>query len=670
MTVRHYAESILLANTLEEKLIPPPADLTLDPPQRGTYLAPALPGRPEHLLPRKANDSRTKIPSAQQLSNDSHRATLLHFFCNHELLAVELMALALLKFPDAPDAFRRGLLRTLTEEQEHTRLYLERMNSVGITFGEHHLSSMIWDHIATMESPLEYVSRLSLTFEQANLDYAKHYSQAFHQAGDQDSATLLAKIYKDEIAHVGYGLKWLRRFKDQKESDWDAWHRSLTFPLSPIRAKGSVPFNREGRLKAGLNDDFIQQLAVFQRSRGRTPIVHHFNPNCESHLAATLRNTTFQPTKSERHLQQDLKLLLLANAHPDDVVLVEQPPSQQHLTQLLNAGLELPEFTTLSQLKSRKLGGFRPWAWTPDATTTLSPLSTLCNQQSNHPFETALPPANFSKELTVRTQQHLNLPFSKIASSLVELEELLTNTFPDSPVIIKAALACAGKNQLRLAAQRTPPDWLDWATKRFTTQPSLIIEPLLPRTRDFSALYDFPRNSEPRLLAFTLLETDPNGRYLGTTSSPKFASLLTPEEATLFHQTTFNHTSLLQFYKRTLPNILKNLLPHFHGPLAVDALFFQHPGKPLAIHPLVEINPRCTMGRIAHNLRLKLHPNQKGTLTIHRRKNSQFSIKPGDICLNDPAAARSYLATWSATPSERHLRETLLPPPRSTSSNS
>ena len=248
MTVRQYAEGILLANSLAEKLAPPPAGLKLDPPSKGGYKAPDLPGRPQALRPHSGSGTRTKIPSVEQLSDENHRSVLLHFFCNHELLAVELMALALLKFPDAPNAFRQGLLHTLQEEQEHTQLYLDRMAATGTEFGDHSLSSMIWDHIATMESPLDYVSRLSLTFEQSNLDYAKHYAQAFARVGDDTTAQLLSRIYKDEIAHVGYGLKWLRRLKKEKESDWDAWHRSLAHPLTPVRAKapdGSIPFNSD-----------------------------------------------------------------------------------------------------------------------------------------------------------------------------------------------------------------------------------------------------------------------------------------------------------------------------------------------------------------------------------------------------------------------------------------
>ena len=223
-SVREFAERILLSNSLEEKLTHAPASLTLDPPERGGYRAPDLPGRPDSLIPVRKKSS-SAFPSPEQLEDEEQRALLLHFFANHELLAVELMALALLKFPDAPDSFRRGVFHTLKEEQNHTRWYVQRMKECGIHFGELPVSPMIWNHIASMESPLDYVSRLSLTFEQANLDYARHYSQVLEQVGDQKTAKILSKIYHDEIAHVGLGIKWLRRWKEQSQSDWDAWHK-------------------------------------------------------------------------------------------------------------------------------------------------------------------------------------------------------------------------------------------------------------------------------------------------------------------------------------------------------------------------------------------------------------------------------------------------------------
>ncbi len=659
MTVRDYAERILLAESLAEKLAPPPQGLVLDPPQKGSYRTPDSPGRPAELRPRGNRDSRTKIPSLEQLSSEEHRSVLLHFFCNHELLAVELMALALLKFPDAPDAFRRGLLHTLQEEQEHTRLYLDRMAATGTSFGDHSLSRMIWDHIAEMNSPIEYVSRLSLTFEQSNLDYAKHYSQAFSRIGDQETSSLLDKIYKDEIAHVGYGLKWLRRFKKEQESDWDAWHRSLAHPLTPIRAKapeGPVPFNEEGRRKAGLKDDFIDNLKIYQRSRGRTPFLHLFNPNCEAHTAASATGRPYQPNQASLHLEQDLEALILANAHPDDVALLRHPPTAAHLAQLKEAGLSLPEILPLSEatitetLAERKLGGFRPWAWSPEMSTLLKPLAHHPTENTLHPWRESLPSPYFGKSLTQRAAKELRLanneshPFT----SLTEAQEFLTNHRNQGPFLLKPEWACAGKGQLIVDEETDELKATQWLTRTLQNQGALVIEPFLTRQFDFSALYEIDREGKTRFLSFTQLLTDNRGHYLGTRVAPKIGNLFPHELTVLFHQNVVRSAGRSftgpHFYKEILPRRLGTLLPDYHGPVAIDAFFYTDSEENTALRPIVEINPRCSMGRIAHHLRRELAPNEVGELLIHRLQSKQR--QPTGLLLNDPAHARAFQAIW------------------------
>lgn len=655
MTVRDYAEKILLANTLEEKLAPPPPGLSLDPPNKLSYRTPDLPGRPQILLPRRPSETRTKLPSAEQLASEEHRSVLLHFFCNHELIAVELMALALLKFPDAPDAFRRGLLHTLQDEQEHTRLYMSRMAATGMTFGEHSLSRMIWDHISTMTSPIEYVSRLSLTFEQSNLDFAKHYSGAFARAGDEESSALLARIYKDEIAHVGYGLKWLRRFKDQKESDWDAWHNSLARPLTPIRAKapeGSVPFNEEGRRMAGLNDDFIRNLELYNRSRGRTPNVHYFNPNCELHALAADKGTPFQGSKNDLHLEQDLEALILANAHVDDLAVLRTLPSDEHLARLKAAGLPLPEVVAdLSELHTRKLGGFRPWAWSPETAELFRPFADNPTPKTLFPWSRGWPSSFFSKELTSSCAQALALEgnLSLVATTCEEAFDAIREIAHER-VLLKSPFSCAGRGQFAIDNRTSLEEITNWLTKTLATQPSIIIEPHLPRILDFSALYDVTRSGEVNFLAITRMETNSGGQYLGTTVAPKVGNLLPPELAVAFHQPCITVGGVAHpapyFYKTLLPAALLEVLPGYHGPIAVDSFFYQDPDGRPRIRPVVEINARCSMGRIAHNLRKKLTPNGTGTLRIHHRKKLAGQL-PDGLLLNDPATAQSFLATWS-----------------------
>ena len=211
MMVREIAERILFGTTLEEKLAPPPPGVS-DENRGDPITTPEAPGRPEELRLRR-DGVRAEFPGTVGLENEEQRGRLLHFFANHELLATELMALVLLKFPEAPAEFRAGVLQTMKEEQMHTKLYLKRMADCGVEFGGLPVNGFFWNAVAPMPTPRDYVARLSLTFEQANLDYSRGYAEVFSNAGDEETAAILDRIYHDEIGHVHHGLQWFRKWK-------------------------------------------------------------------------------------------------------------------------------------------------------------------------------------------------------------------------------------------------------------------------------------------------------------------------------------------------------------------------------------------------------------------------------------------------------------------------
>jgi uncharacterized ferritin-like protein (DUF455 family) len=598
-SVSEFAERVLLGTSLEEKLAPPPENLVLDPPKKGSFTSPTLPGRPDHLKPR-SNSGKSRFPSSDQIHDEEHRGVLLHFFANHELLAVELMALALLKFPDAPDSFRKGVLRTLQEEQNHTRWYLERMRTCGLRFGDHHLSPMIWSHISSMESPLDYVSRLSLTFEQANLDYARHYSKVLAEAGDQDSAKLLAKIYKDEIAHVGYGVKWLRRWKKKAQSDWDAWHQQLHFPLSPIRAKGLAPFNEEGRRKAGLKDDFIANLRRFQTSRGRSPDLYWFNPDVE--LAAASKNWS-APQRIEE-LASDLEYAFaLAAPSADDLVLLRQEPSDSLRESLSLENLHFPEsapLTELSQIRQRrKIRDEHPWG--------------IPNPQL------------LSKELTVELRAALDDP--PIPNAVCRNQDGIATFISQHPFeewIAKPLFSSAGRGIQFFSASGIPP----------ISSPCLI-EPRLQLEIEFSLLYQCNPHDQGglRFLGLCHQEVSTGGQWLSSTSSPKPASGLHPD-----HARQIANTVLPAAKKEILPALGELLGKHrYHGPVSVDSFFHLTP-EGSRWQPVSEINARWSMGRLAHNLRQKICPNRALTLTTLPKG---APLPEHAIPLADPSAVHS-----------------------------
>lgn len=260
MELRTFATRILSADTLEEKLLEP-EELTDHSP--GDPLFWEEPTRPPGMYFQK-HTRKDKLPRIDEHHHAEKRAICLHRFAGHELLAVEIMAYALLAFPNAPRHFRRGIANTLKEEQQHVRLYMNRLKAFGLSFGDLPLYKHFWHYIPFLRTPEEYISVMSLTFEMANLDFAPIYGASFEKHGDTASAELMKQILRDEIAHVSFGWNWLKKFKKEEDSMWNAWLDSIPEKLSLNRAKGPQ-FHEEHRIKAGISKEWIQQYHASER---------------------------------------------------------------------------------------------------------------------------------------------------------------------------------------------------------------------------------------------------------------------------------------------------------------------------------------------------------------------------------------------------------------------
>ena len=255
MEIRDLCIRILGADTLEEKLLTPELLTDLNP---GPALLWDTPSRPLH-MEFKRHSKEEKLPPFHEHGSFEKRAVCLHRFAGHELLAVEIMAYALLAFPSAPKHFRKGLANTLKEEQEHVRLYVERLSQMGVSFGSMPLYKHFWTHTPFLKTPLQYVSVMSLTFEMANLDFAPLYRQSFARHGDLLSANLMNRILEDELSHVSFGMQWLKKMKDPVQSEWDCWRENVPDLLTIKRAKGFV-FFEEHRKQAGISEEWIEKI--------------------------------------------------------------------------------------------------------------------------------------------------------------------------------------------------------------------------------------------------------------------------------------------------------------------------------------------------------------------------------------------------------------------------
>ncbi|MES2474494.1 MAG: DUF455 family protein [Verrucomicrobiota bacterium] len=645
--MREIAERVLFAETLEEKLRLGAATVSDDAPGSAIAL-PDAPGRPAELRVR-GDGVRVDFPGIHRLDDDRERGVMLHFLANHELLAAELMALVLLRFPDAPKEYRAGVYEAMREEQAHALMYVRRMKECGIAFGELPVNDHFWRLVAPMETPLDFVTRLNLTFEQANLDFSKHYAGLFRQVGDAATAAVLEKIHLDEIGHVGHGLKWFRKWKDGGETDWQGFRRCLSFPLTPARAKGLAPFNVESRRLAGLDEDFIRHLEVCEHSRGRTPVVHWFNPNAESHARAAAIGKPWQPDKTAVALEMDLEALMLGCCRRDDAVLMQRAPGIDHLTRLKDAGFELPEILTLGMPAGRKLGGLRPWAWSTDAVETLRPYAEDVAPNMQQRWREALPSSWFSKEIGLQLEGMLgkqletgNL-FRDTNSVLAEIARLMES----GQALLKAPMACAGRGHLRVNTTSDPARTRGWVENTLAGHGAVVVEPWLERVLDFSALYEMKSGGEVELVGLTRMENDAAGRFLAIRVSHKWGNLLEPEIAEFL----FREAQVMAIYQNELPPLLTKLLPGYVGPLGVDAMVHRRTDGALALKRVVELNVRMTMGRIAWEWMRRKPGCGGGRLRLLRRQGmmdgeiAELAAGPG-IFLNDVAAASVFLAHW------------------------
>ena len=256
MTIREFAEAVLLSEDLDTKLASPPTKLSDDEP--GGALRVQEPGRPQNLkfAERRAAPA---MPKPGSFGDPFRRGLAHHIMANHELQALEVMALVLVTFPDAPKDFRSGLVDIMRDEQRHTRMHMQRADDLGVPFGTQKVNCYIWKKSLDFSCVLDYLAGLPLTFEGRNLDHTCEFAEYFDNVNDPKSAAMMRVIHRDEIEHVRFGIEWLRRLKDPNQSEWDAYESHLHWPLRPSKSVGN-DFQREARLEAGLTAEFVDRL--------------------------------------------------------------------------------------------------------------------------------------------------------------------------------------------------------------------------------------------------------------------------------------------------------------------------------------------------------------------------------------------------------------------------
>jgi uncharacterized ferritin-like protein (DUF455 family) len=221
---------------------------TAHPPNR-----PARPDRPLLLAPKE-------MPKRKAGGNTAKRIALLHALAHIELNAIDLAWDLIARFGTAemPRAFFDDWVKVADEEALHFELLSARLQELGAAYGDLPAHDGLWEAATVTEQDL--LARLAivpLVLEARGLDVTPATVADMQRAGDDATAALLDRIYRDEIGHVAAGMRWFETFAKQASHDpqthWQALLRRY------FRGVLKPPFNDTARAAAGMPSSYYQQ---------------------------------------------------------------------------------------------------------------------------------------------------------------------------------------------------------------------------------------------------------------------------------------------------------------------------------------------------------------------------------------------------------------------------
>jgi hypothetical protein len=185
--------------------------------------------------------------------------------------------------------------------------------------------------------------------------------------------------------------------------------------------------------------------------------------------------------------------------------------------------------------------------------------------------------------------------------------------------VLKAPFSTAGRDRrIRSVSTALGREEEEWIAEMLRKQKSLVLEPWLDRVVDFSVQYDAEGDGRLRRRGIVVLENSKKGQFRSATVADRFTDFLDEQSRRALFEGASSRGHLIDFLDERLEPALRDLLRshRYAGPLGVDAFLYRDEAGEVRIKPVVEINPRYTMGRVAVELARFTAPNAVTTLTV------------------------------------------------------
>jgi hypothetical protein len=221
-----------------------------------------------------------------------------------------------------------------------------------------------------------------------------------------------------------------------------------------------------------------------------------------------------------------------------------------------------------------------------------------------------------------------------------------------------------------LAAQR------QWLARALQHGRQLVIEPWLERELDFSVQLEMGTRTL-KLCGYSGLINDRKGQFQANWAAASYDRRIPANVAALFSEPADISSRLQRLYGDIFSLLEVELLrADFVGPVSIDAFVYRTAHGDCRLKPVVEINPRYTMGRLTLELMKQTCPGSCGLFRLVSRAQARaegfadfasyarglaerfplrlegepvLKIRDGALCLNDAAQAQVCLATFQVS---------------------
>jgi uncharacterized ferritin-like protein (DUF455 family) len=210
---------------------------------------PARPERPVLLPP-------AEMPRRGRGQSERGRIALIHALAHIEFVAIDLALDMAGRFgAEMGPGFVGDWLAVAADEAMHFVLLDRRLRALGGGYGDLPAHDGLWE--AAEKTRDDVAARLAIVpmvLEARGLDVTPATIRRMREAGDEASARVLERIYRDEIRHVRYGTAYFDEVCERRGIPPAATWRMLVG--RHFHGGLKAPFNDSARQSAGLPREF------------------------------------------------------------------------------------------------------------------------------------------------------------------------------------------------------------------------------------------------------------------------------------------------------------------------------------------------------------------------------------------------------------------------------